>query len=135
MSRVHAFPKGQKSPLSEHFSTHEFDCPCGECTETLVDLDLIVVLEHLRRVMGGKPVTISSGYRCVPHNGTIPNADPNSYHTKGMAADIKIGGADPTEMLAHAVKCGATGVGLYHNRIHVDVRVLTDAHDVAFWRG
>lgn len=62
---------------------------------------------------------VTSGYR-KPGGSTKPT----SYHTKGMAADVKhpwTGGADLRDF---AVAWGAGGVGFYpaSNSIHVDVR-------------
>lgn len=71
--------------LSPHFHRSEFVCPCG-CGVGTVDAELLELLEAVRDVFG--PVAIHSGYRCAEHNRQIGGA-PNSYHTKGQAADIK----------------------------------------------
>lgn len=46
------------------------------------------VLEPARAKFG-QPLTITSGYRCLKLNRLV-GGQPNSYHTKGMAADIRI---------------------------------------------
>ena len=37
----------------------------------------------------GRPIVITSGYRCAKLNAAVGGV-PKSYHTKGMAADIRI---------------------------------------------
>lgn len=46
------------------------------------------ILEPVRQRFG-HPLTITSGFRCVKLN-RIVGGQPNSYHLKGMAADIRI---------------------------------------------
>lgn len=46
------------------------------------------VLEPARAKFG-RPIIITSGYRCAKLNTAVGGV-PKSYHTKGMAADIKI---------------------------------------------
>lgn len=40
------------------------------------------------RVGFGKPIIVTSGYRCPKVNAAVGGAA-NSYHTKGLAADLK----------------------------------------------
>ena len=46
------------------------------------------ILEPARQRFG-RPLSISSGFRCVKLNRLV-GGQPNSYHLKGMAADIRI---------------------------------------------
>jgi hypothetical protein len=48
------------------------------------------ILEPARRKLG-KPIVISSGYRCPKLNAAVGGV-PNSYHTRGMAVDIVCAG-------------------------------------------
>lgn len=48
------------------------------------------VLDPLRE-RWGKPIRVSSGYRCKALNDLLPNASKTSQHTKGEAADITTG--------------------------------------------
>lgn len=91
--------------------------------------ELLNLLNRIRREWG-KPVIVNSGYRSPEYNATIPGAVPNSYHTKGAAADIRPD--DPSlisefqDLCLELNKDG--GVGLYDAFVHVDVR----GHH-AFW--
>ena len=72
--------------LSPHFSLKEFECPCCKCVR--LDEKLLAKLEALR-VLWGKSIVITSGYRCERHNRKIGGAR-NSLHMKGKAVDIKV---------------------------------------------
>ena len=85
--------------------------------------ELLNLLNRIRREWG-KPVLVNSGYRSPEYNATITGAVANSYHTKGMAADIRPD--DPRlipelqDLCLELNKEG--GVGLYDSFVHVDVR-------------
>ena len=44
-------------------------------------------LEEVRDVLGGKPIFVSSGYRCANLNSLL-GSKPTSAHVKGLAADF-----------------------------------------------
>ena len=85
--------------------------------------ELLNLLNRIRREWG-KPVIVNSGYRSPEYNAAIKGAVTNSYHTKGMAADIRPD--DPSlisefqDLCLELNKDG--GVGLYDAFVHVDVR-------------
>lgn len=85
--------------------------------------ELLNLLNRIRREWG-KPVIVNSGYRSPEYNAAIKGAVTNSYHTKGMAADIRPD--DPSlisefqDLCLELNKDG--GVGLYDGFVHVDVR-------------
>lgn len=111
--------------LSPHFSNHEFVCRDGTSTE--IDPQLIEMLEQLRAALGGHPIRITSGYRSPSYNAQVGGAK-NSYHLRGMAADIQVPGAHPTEVHAMAERLFPTygGIGLYQRGaggwVHIDSR-------------
>ena len=76
-------------------------------------------LQVIRDLLG-KPIIINSGYRSPQHNTAIGGTS-NSFHMKGMAADIVIPG-----LTAHAVqqflKNWSGGLGSYAHFTHVDIR-------------
>ena len=47
------------------------------------------MLEQIRAILGGRPVRISSGYRCLPLNRQVRSAD-TSAHILGQAADFTV---------------------------------------------
>jgi uncharacterized protein YcbK (DUF882 family) len=81
------FEKKENKQISKHFNTKEFECKCGKCDIQYIEPDLIEKLEKVRELYG-KPIIITSAYRCPEHNKSIGGAL-NSSHVNGMAADIQ----------------------------------------------
>ncbi|WP_207637552.1 D-Ala-D-Ala carboxypeptidase family metallohydrolase [Desulfotruncus alcoholivorax] len=105
--------------LSPHFKEQEFACRC--CGLVRVNLYLVDMLEQLRERLGGRPVVITSGYRCPEHNRIVGGAK-QSQHLLGNAVDIEVDGLVPGEVATAAGQVGFLGVGLYPTFAHVDVR-------------
>ncbi len=94
------------------------------------------LVEYLQKIRDhfGKPIIISSGYRCERHNRSVGGATA-SKHKAGMAADIMIAGVSPSEVAKYAESIGAKGIGLYETAkdgyfVHIDTRVTK-----SFWYG
>ena len=107
-----------------YFTLAEFRCPCGKCGGFPVEPDekMVRTVDAIRAKLG-KPITINSGVRCQAHNDELPGSAKNSYHVRGMAADLHCNTATPAEMkaAAEAVMGKTGGIGLYSWGIHVDV--------------
>lgn len=106
---------------AEHFTGKEFRCKDGT-KEFLYCPNLIEVLEEIRNNFN-KPVIINSGYRTPEWNVKVGGAR-NSYHCKGMAADIRIRDVSTSDIAKFASKIMENhgGVIRYKNFVHVDVR-------------
>lgn len=128
------YTKYSETKLSENFDSDEFDCHGKDCcSKTLVDPELIEILQRIRNHFG-KAITITSGYRCPTHNSKVSKAK-NSYHTKGRAADFTVNGVEPRDVAKYAESIGIKGIGLYETKddgffVHVDTRDTK-----AFWYG
>lgn len=115
--------------LTENFSLPEFASKDGSAFPEEVKANLSILAQQLEvlRSHFGKPITVTSGYRSSTHNQRIGGAK-NSYHVKGMAADIKIVGVDPKilynaiELLIKYGKMKEGGLGLYSSWVHYDIR-------------
>lgn len=128
---IKTYKKGSKEQLSPNFRAYEFDCNgSGCCSETKIDTELVDGLQQIRDHFG-KPVNISSGYRCPVHNARTPNASPTSRHMDPAdAADIFITGVAPAEIAKYAESIGFLGIGLYTDFVHLDRRTKK-----SFWYG
>ena len=110
--------------LSRNFSRREFACKCG-CGFDTVDVELLAVLEDLHDTFDG-PVKINSGCRCREHNKR-EGGSPDSEHLTGKAADVVVDGVPAHVVHAYLISSypGRYGIGKYHNRTHIDVRLRT----------
>lgn len=107
--------------ISTHFKVKEFACKDGS-TIIFVDDYMVQVLEILRNKMGGKPITITSGYRTPAHNAKVGGAK-YSYHMRGMAVDIRVEGKTPKEVAKALDEIVPTcGIILYDSWVHFDTR-------------
>lgn len=128
------YTKGAVTKLSANFKSTEFDCHgSGCCAETVIDEKLVGYLQKIRDHFG-KPVNVSSAYRCPTHNKNVGGAT-GSCHAKGKAADIYINGVAPSEIAKYAESIGILGIGLYETAtdgyfVHVDTRTSK-----SFWYG
>ena len=126
--------KKSNQKLSEHFSSDELDCHgAGCCSSTIINEKLIEYLEQIRTHFG-KPITVTSGYRCPAHNRNVGGAT-GSRHSKGDAADIVIQGIAPRTVAQYAESIGVLGIGLYETSadgyfVHIYTRNYK-----SFWYG
>lgn len=133
---VKTYQENDKVQLSKNFNSYEFRCGLGRpcpCSTILIDDKLVEYLQKIRDHFG-KPVTITSAYRCPSYNKSIGGAT-GSYHSKGMAADIQVKGVTPKEVAKYAESIGVLGIGLYETDkdghfVHIDTRT-----NKAFWYG
>ena len=91
--------------LSEHFtleeltatSHREFD-NTPNATEMANLTRLAAMLEQVKTLLGGKPVMINSGFRSKQVNDSVGSKD-TSQHRIGCAADIRVPGMTPNEVV------------------------------------
>lgn len=107
--------------MSQHFKASEFQSK-DKKEEVLICYELLDVLEKIREHFDS-PVIINSGYRTPSWNTKVGGAS-NSYHCKGMAADIVVKGHTSKEVAEYANKLmkNTGGVIRYTNFTHIDVR-------------
>src|SRR5690606_8000950 len=111
--------------VTPHFKLREF--ACKHCQSLILAYlpDLADVLEQVRSIIGDKPITINSGYRCSIHNRNVGGA-PASQHLYGKAADVVAKGV-PYNVVADAAEqvfVNTGGVLRYPKRnfTHIDLR-------------
>ena len=98
--------------LSEHFSVDEFTFSAtaqamgiinAPGTDELANLRFLCrdVLEPARRLLG-EPIHVTSGYRCLALNRAVGGVA-QSYHVRGLAADLHIESDAHASRLADAL--------------------------------
>lgn len=96
------------SKLSKNFTKQELACSC--CGKCEMFPEMVNVLQTIRNELG-KPVFVSSGYRC--HNHPVESMkEIKGEHTFGMAVDIICHGAVAHEILRLAKSLGVTRIGM-----------------------
>jgi uncharacterized protein YcbK (DUF882 family) len=100
--------------LSEHFSLEELThTDHRELDNTPNDAEmanlvrLAEFLEDVKNVLGGKPVMVNSAFRSKAVNDAVGSKD-TSQHRVGCAADIRIPGMTPDEVVRAII---ASGIG------------------------
>ncbi len=100
------------TPLSLHFTLEElthtdhrqFDNTPNP--DELANLNrLAKFLEQVKTVLGGKPVMINSAFRCKAVNDAVGSKD-TSQHRIGCAADIRVPGMTPDEVVKAVMAAG-----------------------------
>ena len=98
--------------LSKHFTLaeltvtdhREFDnSPTQEEISNLQRLAQL--LEQVKEAIGGKPVMINSAFRCKQVNDAVGSKD-SSQHRKGCAADLRVPGMTPDEVVRAVIAAG-----------------------------
>jgi hypothetical protein len=91
--------------LSEHFSLEELTATSHRqfdntpnATEMANLTRLAATLEQVKTLLGGKPVMINSGFRSKQVNDSVGSKD-TSQHRIGCAADIRVPGMTPNEVV------------------------------------
>lgn len=92
----------------EYFSDGELRCKCG-CGQLIFDQNVRQKLNVLRESFG-KPMVVSSGYRCPQHPLEVNKNKPGE-HTTGMCVDIAVSGVDVIELTSLAYEMGVRRIG------------------------
>lgn len=93
-----------------NFAEHEFRCRCG-CGRAGMAAAFLDRLQAIRDRLG-RPLAVSSGFRCPDHNARVSTTGRDGPHTTGRAADIAVAGADAELVEIIAIELGITGRGV-----------------------
>lgn len=104
-----------------NFRKEEFDC--RHTGENEMTPEFMEKLQKLR-ILYGKSMRITSGYRSVRHPIEAGKLNPGT-HTYGIACDVAVEGADAHHFLKCAMEVGFTGIGVNQKGIsrfiHLDI--------------
>jgi zinc D-Ala-D-Ala carboxypeptidase len=112
-----------------NFSKEEFDCKC--CGANEMDAATLEKLQQLRETYG-KPIKITSGYRCTKHPVEAARTARGGVgaHTTGKAFDIAVDRKNAWEILQLAMVFDFKGIGVQQKGegrfLHLDT---VEGHD------
>ena len=86
---------------------------------TLENLDILADKAQEMRDLINKPIHITSGYRSLELNQTLPGSASDSYHMYGLAFDFVIGGMTPIEICK-----------FFSNKIRCDKMIASYSHGI-----
>lgn len=98
-----------------NFSIEELKCK--HCGAHILIPEFMDKLQALRTEYG-KPMKITSAYRCSAHNNAVSSTGVHGPHTTGEAVDIACSGADAYKLVSLAIKHGFTGIGVAQKGPH-----------------
>ena len=102
---------------------------CQHCGQEKWDYEFMEWLDSVREEFG-KPMRVTSGYRCPQHPIEARKSKPGA-HATGRAVDIAVSGADAIKLIEIASRHGCTRIGVNQNVfVHLD-RDFSKAH--ALW--
>jgi uncharacterized protein YcbK (DUF882 family) len=109
--------------LSEHFSSKEFFCRCGDCDPLEMPKpngELVAALQWIRTAYG-EPIIITSGVRCPAGNVEAGGVD-DSAHLTGHAADVQVANSrERFRLVELALKANVNRIGVGRDFLHLDV--------------
>lgn len=132
--------------ITPHFRLSEFRLPAGAAAEygfaetpyppEWIEArlrPLCLALERIRDALGGRTITVLSGYRPPAYDAARRAAGhagvaEHSQHGEGRAADIQMQGVTPRQVADTARRLHAAsqirigGLGVYADFVHIDVR-------------
>lgn len=106
--------------LSKNFTSEELSCK--HCAVCKIEPAFVIRLQEFRDAWG-KPIKVTSGYRCEEHNKAVGGVT-ESQHVLGIAADLDIStlsGKDRFDFIKLAFQM-FSGVGIAKSFLHVDIR-------------
>jgi len=108
----------------DNFNREEFACQCGDCDENGIQDRFIDVLQEIRTAYG-KPLVVTSGYRCANHPVERVKIRPGT-HNLGLAADVAVSRGDAFRLVQIAMgHPDIAGLGVKQNGtgrfIHLDI--------------
>ena len=125
--------------IAPYITRAEYACRC--CGELPPDVDNTYPLAHsmlfeafeIIREAYGKPIPISSGYRCPLHN-TFIGGSYLSAHMFGMALDLKLGSERDYVLEIIEREIPDLRVGKYDWGLHIDTAYLINPRAKEAWK-
>lgn len=107
--------------MSKYFHDLEFLACTPPCNIAQMDSRFLAVLDILRQKCGF-PLVLNCAYRTKEWDISKGRSG-NSYHTKGMAVDIKCLDSHQRAILVYNALALGLSVGVYSSFVHIDCRL------------
>lgn len=92
-----------------YFELQEF--ACKHCGSSFMEESFLLELDELRNRYG-RPLVITSGYRCPAYNNQVSSTGFDGPHTTGRAVDLRVAHADAFNVLRLATGMRFSGIGI-----------------------
>ena len=120
---------------TRNFSNKELACSC--CGVNKMTKGTLVALQKLRDKLG-KPMKLSSAYRCPEHNSKVSSTGNSGPHTTGKAIDVLCSGSMAHDVLRLAMETREwTGIGVSQKGKHesrfIHLDMITDGNRPWVW--
>jgi zinc D-Ala-D-Ala carboxypeptidase len=122
----------------QFFSRGELQCRCGQfCNyDCPMDSEFVKRLDDLRERFG-KPLKVTSGYRCAKHNSNVSSTGATGPHVSGKAIDFGVSRGDGHALLEIAMSMGFSGIGIAQKGtgrfIHLDDLTADETNNMRPW--
>ena len=122
----------------QFFSREELQCRCGQFCDYAcpMDSEFMKRLDDLREHFG-KPLKVTSGYRCAKHNSNVSSTGVSGPHVSGKAIDFGISRGDAHALLGIAMSMSFSGIGIAQKGsgrfIHLDDLTATETNNMRPW--
>lgn len=122
----------------QFFSRGELQCRCGQfCNyDCPMDSEFMKRLDDLRKRFG-KPLKVTSGYRCAKHNSNVSSTGATGPHVSGKAIDFGVSRGDGHALLEIAMSMGFSGIGIAQKGsgrfIHLDDLTADETNNMRPW--
>lgn len=90
---------------------------CSCCGEQGMSDQFMQRIDALRADYG-KPLTVTSGYRCPAYNQRVSSTGEDGPHTTGLAIDLHVSGEDAHTLLDLAFTYQFSGIGIAQKGNH-----------------
>lgn len=112
-----------------NFSDDELRCKCG-CGKLNPNPHFSKFMDKVQRLRSlyGKPLGVSSAYRCLDHPVEIRKKRAGMHSI--AAIDLKVTSTDAYELLSLALKLGFTGIGINQKGSHSERFLHLDEREI-----
>ena len=122
----------------QFFSKEELQCRCGQFCDYAcpMDAEFLDRIDRLREDFG-KPLKVTSGYRCPSHNANVSSTGTSGPHVSGKAIDFGVSRRDAHALLKIAMSMNFSGIGIAQKGsgrfIHLDDLTATETNNMRPW--